>query len=249
MRSAGTIVALGAKLAPMNSTGFKTLKAAVEWRVSHAPVPYAEAVAAMETRVTAIAGEQAAEQVWLLEHPPIYTAGTSAKTEDLIQPSRFPVHATGRGGQLTYHGPGQRIAYVMLNLKARGGDVRAFVQHLEGWIIDVLGEFGVAASVREGRVGVWVDRPQPDGTTREEKIAALGIRVRRGVSFHGVSLNVDPDLSHFSGIIPCGLPEFGVTSLAALGVSAAMTDIDQALHRQFVHRFEHREPALCSSHP
>lgn len=230
----------------MTSSDLKSWPGEVDWRLSPDPVPYEQAVAEMEARAAAIAAGAAAEQVWLLEHPPLYTAGTSAKPEDLVDPARFPVHTTGRGGQLTYHGPGQRIAYVMLNLKARGGDVRAFVLNLEAWIIDVLAEFGIEGAVRAGRVGVWVDRRQADGSVREEKIAALGIRVRRGVSFHGVSLNVDPDLTHFDGIIPCGLPEFGVTSVRAQGVAADMADIDRALQHHFVHSFMRGEEARRS---
>ena len=205
----------------------------VDWIVSPAPVDYASAVAAMEERAAAIAEGRANEAVWLLEHPPIYTAGTSANPEDLIDANRFPVHATGRGGQYTYHGPGQRIAYAMLNLKARGGDVRAFVRQLEAWLIETLAVFGVEGCVRDGRVGVWVARHDAAGAIREDKIAALGIRVRRGVTFHGVSLNVAPDLSHFSGIVPCGITGHGVTSLKELGITATMSEVDSALRARF----------------
>jgi len=191
----------------------------------------------MERRIAAIADGQANEQVWLLEHPPIYTAGTSAHDADLVDPNRFPVFATGRGGQYTYHGPGQRVAYVMLNLKARGGDVRAFVGDLAGWIIATFAEFGITGVQRPGRVGVWVERRTSDGAINDEKIAAIGIRVRRGVTYHGVSLNISTDLTHFEGIVPCGLANHGVTSLSALGVPNSMAAVDAALERQFQLRF------------
>jgi len=203
-----------------------------EWAVSTGHVDYAPAVEAMEARAAAIAAGEAGELVWLLEHPPLYTAGVSSKDDDLLEPGRFPVHRTGRGGQFTYHGPGQRVAYVMLDLDQRGRDVRAFVRGLEQWIIAALGEFGVPADVREGRVGVWVERKGP-GWSREDKIAAIGVKVRRWVSFHGVSLNVEPDLSHFSGIVPCGIQEHGVTSLVDLGVPATMDEADEALRTSF----------------
>jgi lipoyl(octanoyl) transferase len=204
-----------------------------EWRVAQGLVPYPEAVSAMEARADAIAGGEAGELVWLLEHPPIYTAGTSASDSDLLEP-RFPVYRTGRGGQFTYHGPGQRVAYVMLDLKHRvmkasGPDVRLFVQDLEEWLIATLAHFGVKGERRAGRVGIWVPREDD----REDKIAALGIRIRRWVSFHGVALNVAPDLSHFSGIVPCGVTGHGVTSLAELGVTATMADVDAALQQAF----------------
>lgn len=206
----------------------------VEWVVSARPIDYAAAVAAMEARAEAIAAGHGRERVWLLEHPPLYTAGTSARPEDLIVPDRFPVHRVGRGGQYTYHGPGQRVAYVMLDLKSRGGDVRAFVSGLEDWLIETLARFGIAAERRAGRVGVWVARPDESaGAGAEDKIAAIGIRLRRWVSFHGVSLNVAPDLEHYSGIVPCGVSEHGVTSLADLGVAATMTQVDAALRRAF----------------
>ncbi len=187
----------------------------------------------MEARAGAIAEGQAGELVWLLEHPPLYTAGVSSKPADLLDPGRFPVFRSGRGGQFTYHGPGQRVAYVMLDLSARGRDVRAFVQALQSWIIDALDRLGVDGEVREGRVGVWVER----GLGREDKVAAIGVKLRRWVSFHGVSLNVDPDLSHFGGIVPCGVTAHGVTSLADLGRTAGMADADSALKAAFVEIF------------
>jgi lipoyl(octanoyl) transferase len=190
-------------------------------------VAYPDAVAAMEARVAAIAAQAASEQVWLLEHPAIYTAGTSARDSDLIAP-RFPVHRSGRGGQYTYHGPGQRIGYAMLDLRRREPDIRAYVHDLEQWLIDALAQFNVKGERREGRVGIWVRRG-----AREDKIAALGVRVRRWITFHGVSLNVDPDLSHFDGIVPCGVREHGVTSLADLGLPVTMTDVDVALKTSF----------------
>lgn len=207
-----------------------------EWRVSDLPVPYDEAVAEMEARAAAIAEGRARELVWLLEHPPLYTAGTSADVRDLIDPKRFPVFKTGRGGQYTYHGPGQRVAYVMLDLKRRKPDVRAFVEDLERWLIAALAEFNVTGELREGRVGVWVKRPEK-GLTAEDKIAAIGVRIRKWVTFHGVSLNVDPDLGHFTGIVPCGISQYGVTSLADLGLTATMADVDIALKRTFAEVF------------
>ena len=203
--------------------------ARTEWVIREGLLPYPEAVAEMESRAEAIARGEAAERVWLVEHPPIYTAGTSAKAEDLLDP-RFPVFKTGRGGQYTYHGPGQRVGYVMLNLKDRGPDVRSFVRNLEEWLIRTLAEFNVKGERREGRVGIWVAR----GNGREDKIAAIGVRVRRWVTFHGVSLNVEPDLSHFTGIVPCGISEHGVTSLVDLGIPVSMADVDVALKRAFV---------------
>jgi lipoyl(octanoyl) transferase len=210
----------------------------VEWIVSERLTPYAEAVAAMEARVDAIAAGTAAECVWLVEHPPLYTAGTSAKDGDLID-ARFPVHTTGRGGQFTYHGPGQRVAYVMVDLKRRRQDVRAFVCGLEDWIIATLAAFNIRGERRAERVGVWVQRPDKpkgfDGSTAEDKIAAIGIRVRRWVTFHGISLNVEPDLSHFSGIVPCGISNahYGVTSLVDLGLPVAMDEVDAVMRREF----------------
>lgn len=209
----------------------------IEWVISDAPVQYDVAVSCMEQRAAAIADGHAAEMVWLLEHPSLYTAGTSAKAQDLLVPDRFPVHRTGRGGQYTYHGPGQRIAYVMLNVRTRaGGDVRAFVHTLERWIITALASFNVAGTVRPDRVGIWVPRPEL-GETREDKIAAIGIRVRRGISFHGVSLNVDPDLSHYLGINPCGITDQGVTSLLDLGRIVPMEAVDIALRGSFSKEF------------
>ncbi|HAC59531.1 MAG TPA: lipoate-protein ligase B [Rhodobiaceae bacterium] len=209
---------------------------APEWRISDAPVPYDVAVRQMEERVAAIAEGRAPELVWLLEHPPLYTAGTSAEERDLVDPGRFPVYRTGRGGQYTYHGPGQRVAYVMLDLKRRTPDVREFVGDLEKWLIATLAEFNVTGELREGRVGVWVSRPEK-GMQVEEKIAAIGVRIRKWVTFHGVSLNVDPDLDHFTGIIPCGISRHGVTSLADLGITATMSDVDIALKRNFTEIF------------
>jgi len=200
----------------------------VEWRVQGGLTPYPEAVAFMEERAAAIATGRAGELVWLLEHPPIYTAGTSAKDGDLLD-ARFPVFKTGRGGQFTYHGPGQRVGYVMLNLKRRDADVRAYVRDLEEWLIRTLTRFGVKGERRDGRVGIWVARPGG----HEDKIAALGVRIRHWVTFHGVALNVDPDLSHFSGIVPCGIREHGVTSLADLGLPATMAVVDAALRETF----------------
>jgi len=204
----------------------------VHWAVSTGYVDYEPAVAAMEARVAAIAAGEAEEVVWLLEHPPLYTAGVSARDDDLLAPDRFPVHRTGRGGQFTYHGPGQRVAYVMLDLNRRGKDVRAFVHGLEEWIIGALDQFGVQAGMREGRVGVWVER-KGAGWSREDKIAAIGVKVRKWVSFHGISLNVEPDLDHFGGIVPCGITEHGVTSLVDLGVLATMDEADGALKASF----------------
>src|SRR5580692_10515960 len=206
---------------------------AAEWLISDAPVPYLEAIAAMERRIADIAAHEAPELVWLLEHPPLYTSGTSGKAADLIDP-RFPVFETGRGGQLTYHGPGQRVAYVMLDLKRRQPDVRAYVAGLEQWIIRTLAAFNVRGERREDRVGVWVTRPDK-GEGYEDKIAAIGVRLRRWVSFHGISINVDPDLTHFSAIVPCGVtdPRYGVTSLADLGLTATSADIDIALRQTF----------------
>jgi len=205
-----------------------------EWQVSEAPVGYETALARMEARVASIAERSERELVWLLEHPPLITAGTSAGEGELLVSDRFPVFKTGRGGRYTYHGPGQRVGYVMLDLKARGGDVRKFVFDLEEWLIRTLSAFGVNAGRREGRIGVWVARPEK-GDGYEDKIAALGIRVRKSVTFHGVSLNVSPDLSHFSAIMPCGISEqrYGVTSLADLGVKAKMEDVDRALRENF----------------
>jgi lipoyl(octanoyl) transferase len=206
---------------------------AVEWRLSDRPVPYPEAVAVMEARAAAIAAGEAPELIWLLEHPPLYTSGTSGRDADLLE-TRFPLFATGRGGQITYHGPGQRVAYVMLDLKRRRPDVRAFVAGLEEWIIRTLAAFNVTGERREDRVGVWVKRPDK-GPGHEDKIAAIGVRLRRWVSFHGISLNVEPDLSHFDAIVPCGVtdPRYGVTSLVDLGLPVTMADADAALRQAF----------------
>ncbi|MEQ1695622.1 MAG: lipoyl(octanoyl) transferase LipB [Hyphomicrobiaceae bacterium] len=204
-----------------------------DWMKSPEPVGYQRAVAFMEERARLISCGQARELVWLLEHAALYTAGTSANPADLIDPERFPVHTTGRGGQYTYHGPGQRIGYVMLDLKARGGDVRAYVHQLEQWLIETLAVFGVAGEVRPDRVGVWVTHRDARGNKVEDKIAALGVRVSRGVSYHGVALNVAPDLAHFSGIVPCGISQYGVTSLAALGHRVSMSEVDAVLRTTF----------------
>ena len=206
--------------------------APVGWAVSADYVPYPAAVAAMEARAAAIADGTAGELIWLLEHPPLYTAGISAKATDLIEPDRFPVFESGRGGQFTYHGPGQRVAYVMLDLTKRGRDVRAFVAALEAWIIDALAAFNVTGELRDGRVGVWVER-KGAGWSREDKIAAIGVKLRKWVSFHGISLNVEPDLSHFSGIVPCGQTEHGVTSLVDLGLPVTLDEADAALKASF----------------
>jgi lipoyl(octanoyl) transferase len=204
----------------------------VEWVVSEGLVGYDEAVAEMEARAGMIADGRACERVWLVEHPPLYTAGTSARDEDLIAPERFPVFRSGRGGQFTYHGPGQRVAYVMLDLKRRQPDLRRFVAALEGWLIGALDDFNIRGERREDRVGVWVRRPDK-GAATEDKIAAIGIRVRRWVSFHGISLNVEPDLSHFDGIVPCGVSQHGVTSLVDLGLPVTMPEVDSVLREAF----------------
>ena len=201
----------------------------LEWRIDDRPVAYPDALERREARVAEIRAGTAPEMVWLLEHPPLYTAGTSARAQDLLDPGRLPVYRSGRGGQYTYHGPGQRVAYVMLDLKRRGCDVRAFVRDLEDWLIATLARFNVIGERRAGRVGIWVDR----GKGREDKIAAIGLRIRRWVSYHGVALNVEPDLSHFDGIVPCGIHEAGVTSLVDLGLPVAMEDVDMALRSAF----------------
>ena len=200
----------------------------VTWEHTDGLISYPDAMARMDAHVEAIARGSEPERIWLLEHPPLYTAGTSAHDEDLVERERFPVFTTGRGGQYTYHGPGQRVAYVMLDLKRRGGDVRAFVAALEQWVIDTLDQFNVTGERRDDRVGVWVRRG-----SREDKIAAIGIRVRHWVTFHGISINVEPDLSHFSGIVPCGIREHGVTSLVDLGLPVTMADLDVALKQSF----------------
>jgi len=206
----------------------------IGWAVSPGLTDYEAAVAAMEARAAAIAADEAGELVWLLEHPPLYTAGVSAKDGDLLDPHRFPVFRTGRGGQFTYHGPGQRVAYVMLDLRARGRDVTRFVADLESWIIGALDRFNVRGEIRDGRVGVWVERKGP-GWAREDKIAAIGVRLRKWISFHGIAFNVEPELEHFSGITPCGIsgPQFGVTSLVDLGLPVTMADADAALRAAF----------------
>jgi lipoyl(octanoyl) transferase len=210
---------------------------AVEWRISDAPVPYLEAVAAMEERAAAIAAGTAPEQVWLLEHPPLYTGGTSAKPQDLHD-ARFPVFQTGRGGQFTYHGPGQRVAYVMIDLKRRKPDVRAYVNNLEEWIIRTLADFNIRGERRTDRIGVWVRRPDK-GDGFEDKIAAIGVRLKHWVSLHGIAINVEPDLTHFGGIVPCGVADarYGVTSLVDLGLPVTMADLDVALKRHFAEIF------------
>ncbi|MCW9043453.1 MAG: lipoyl(octanoyl) transferase LipB [Pseudopelagicola sp.] len=209
----------------------------VEWITHDGLLAYDEAVAFMEDRADAIARGEAEECIWLVEHPPLYTAGTSAKPDDLTDPNRFPVHPSKRGGQYTYHGPGQRVAYVMLDVGKRGRDVRKFVEQLETWVIATLAEFNLTGEIRDGRVGVWVARPDKpltaSGAPAEDKIAAIGIRLRKWVSFHGISINVEPDLDHFSGIVPCGITEYGVTSLVDLGLPVTMTDVDVALRATF----------------
>jgi lipoyl(octanoyl) transferase len=205
----------------------------VEWRISRTPVDYRTAVDQMEQRVAAIRAGAARELVWLLEHPPLYTAGTSARDEDLLEPGRLPVHRTGRGGRYTYHGPGQRIAYVMLDLRRCGQDVRCYVHQLEEWVIRTLARFGVYGERRNGRVGIWVAR----AGGREAKIAAIGVRVRQWVTYHGIAINIDPDLDHYRGIVPCGIAEHGVTSLAALGVAVTMEEVDTALRATFGEAF------------
>jgi lipoyl(octanoyl) transferase len=210
--------------------------APIAWAKSSTRIDYPDAVAAMQERAAAIAAGAQPELVWLLEHPPIYTAGTSSRPEELLRADRFPVLRTGRGGRLTYHGPGQRVAYVMLDVKRRGGDVRAFVGSLEEWLIGALADLGVTGETRAERIGVWVRRPDK-GSGIEDKIAALGLRLSKGVSLHGISLNVDPDLSHYDGIVPCGIAGHGVTSLAELGVGHAMEVVDKALRRHFERRF------------
>ncbi|MBU2935332.1 MULTISPECIES: lipoyl(octanoyl) transferase LipB [Pacificibacter] len=214
----------------------------VEWKISDGLTDYDTALAEMESRAAAIAKGEADELIWLVEHPPLYTAGTSAKIEDLVQPDRFPVYDTRRGGQYTYHGPGQRVAYAMLDLNKRGRDVRKFVHNMETWVIAALAEFNIKGEIREGRVGVWVERDDKPltvtGKKAEDKVAAIGLRIRKWVSFHGLSINVEPDLSHFEGIVPCGITEYGVTSLVDLGLPITMDDVDIALRRAFDDVFE-----------
>ena len=207
----------------------------IEWKTSQGLVDYDTATTWMEDRANAIAAGTASEAIWLLEHPPLYTAGTSADPKDLVDPDRFPVHTSKRGGQYTYHGPGQRVIYVMLDVGKRGHDVRAFVKDLEHWVIATLDTFNITGHIRDGRVGVWVERPEKplcaNGTTAEDKIAAIGIRLRKWVSFHGISINVEPDLDHFAGIVPCGISDHGVTSLVDLGLPVTMDDLDVALRQ------------------
>ncbi len=221
----------------------------VEWIVSEGLTEYDDAVRFMEERASLIARDEAPEAVWLVEHPPLYTAGASADPADLTDPDRFPVHPSGRGGQYTYHGPGQRVAYAMLDVGARGRDLRRFVAQLEEWIIGTLDQFNIRGERRRGRVGVWVmrhDRPlRPDGHPAEDKIAAIGVRLRKWVSFHGISINVEPDLKHFDGIVPCGIREHGVTSLVDLGLPVTMADLDVALRRTFENVF--KSPTRSSS--
>lgn len=209
----------------------------VEWRITDGLTDYETALATMEARADAIARGEADELIWLVEHPPLYTAGTSAKIEDLVSPDRFPVYDTRRGGQYTYHGPGQRVAYAMLDLNKRGKDVRKFVANMEAWVIDALAQFNVVGEIREGRVGVWVQRDDKPltatGAKAEDKVAAIGLRIRKWVSFHGLSINVEPDLEHFNGIVPCGITEHGVTSLVDLGLLVTMDDVDVALRNSF----------------
>jgi lipoyl(octanoyl) transferase len=221
--------------------------APIEWRLGAGPVAYADAVALMDERAAAIADGRASELIWLIEHPPLYTAGTSARPEELIA-ARFPVHTTGRGGQVTYHGPGQRVAYVMLDLKRRGPDVRRFVATLEEWIIRTLVAFDISGERRQDRIGVWVHRPDK-GEGFEDKIAAIGVRIRRWVSLHGIALNVDCDLTHFTGIVPCGVtdPRYGVTSLRDLGLPVTMAEVEVALRREFEGLFGKTEPAQTVS--
>lgn len=216
-----------------------------EWIIAPGLTDYDDAVAFMETRAAAIHAGHADELIWLVEHPPLYTAGTSARSADLLD-ARFPVFASGRGGQYTYHGPGQRVIYVMLDLNRRGRDVRAFVKALEDWVIDALAEFNLRGEIREGRVGVWIARPDkpalPDGTMREDKIAAIGVKLRKWVSFHGISVNVEPNLEHYQGIVPCGISGHGVTSLVDMGLPVGMDDLDMALRSTFAGHF----PALAT---
>jgi lipoyl(octanoyl) transferase len=214
----------------------------IDWQTSSGLTPYPEALADMEARTGAIFDGSGSERIWLIEHPPLYTAGTSADPAEMLDP-RFPVYDAGRGGRYTYHGPGQRVAYVQLNLANRGRDVRAFVHAIEGWVINALSDFGVAARRAEGRIGIWCD----DRTGREAKIGAIGVRVRRWVTLHGLSINVNPDLTHFGGIVPCGIAEFPVTSLADLGIDAAMADVDAALERHFAAFLSALEPATIPS--
>ena len=221
----------------MSNTSALFSKTPVRWQSSPTPVLYPDAVSTMETRVSEIAAGLAEERAWILEHPALYTAGTSADVADLIEPDRFPVFKTGRGGQYTYHGPGQLVGYFMLDLRTRGRDVRAFVAGLEQLIIDTLADFGVEADRRTGRIGVWVNMTDSQGQKSEAKIAAIGVRIRKWVSFHGISININPNLSHFTGIVPCGISKHGVTSLEALGVNVATQDVEIALQKNFKRKF------------
>jgi len=216
-----------------NDPADATVRPPLEWDIADDLVPYPLGISRMEARVAAIRAGEASELVWLVEHPPLYTAGTSASDEELLTPGRFPVYRAGRGGKHTYHGPGQRVGYVMLDLRSRGQDVRGYVHDLEEWMIRTLDRFNVRGERRQGRVGIWVDR----GGGREEKIGAIGVRIRHWVSFHGIALNVDPDLSHFGGIVPCGIAEHGVTSLTALGIPVSMAEVDVALKASFAEIF------------
>ena len=221
----------------------------MDWHRFDVLQPYPRTLAAMEARVADIAAGRAGEAIWFLEHPPLYTAGTSARAVDLIDPGKFPVFTSGRGGQYTYHGPGQRVVYAMLDLNRRGRDVRCFVHAMEDWVIRTLAEFNVRGERRSGRVGVWVARPdkppQPDGTPREDKIAAIGVKIRRWISFHGLSINVEPDLSHFDGIVPCGITGHGVTSLVDLGLPVTLDDLDAALMKSFAAAFPDATSDAC----
>jgi lipoyl(octanoyl) transferase len=230
----------GARARPGPESGGAPDAGAIEWRISAAPVAYPDALAAMEERVAAIRAGAARELVWLLEHPSLYTAGTSARIQDLLAPRRFPVFDAGRGGQYTYHGPGQRVAYVMLDLQRRRPDLRRYIWQLEEWIIRALAEFNLHGERRAGRIGIWVVGPGG----QEAKVAAIGVRVRRWVTYHGVAINLDPDLEHFAGIVPCGISGFGVTSLAALGLTASMAELDAALLATFEEVFG-APPAAC----
>ena len=227
-----TNATLVAEAAPRSTMLPQRSAVPVEWAIAESPVAYADAVAVMESRVAAILAGEAPEQIWLVEHPPLYTAGTSSDPAHLLAPDRFPVFRTGRGGEYTYHGPGQRVAYVMLDLNRRQRDVRRFVATLEDWIIASLAVFNVQAGRRKNCVGIWVDRPDK-GAAKQDKIAAIGIRIRRWVTFHGVALNVDPILEHFSGIVPCGISGQGVTSLADRGVIVSMSEVDAVMRREF----------------
>ena len=232
------------KILNFSEKSLVNLESEVEWCIEDNLVPYEDSIQFMETCVDEIRKNNRPETVWLLEHPALYTAGTSAKDEDLLMPGRFPVFNTGRGGQYTYHGPGQRIIYVMLDLKKRDQDVRKFINDLEEWIIQCLSEFNIIAERRQGRVGLWVPQGSPSNPAyREDKIAAIGVRIRRWVTFHGISINVDPDLSHFEGIVPCGIKEYGVTSLFELGNMASMSEVDSTLRSSFEQTFQRRTVA------